>query len=1571
MIGYEARARITADVAGFVAAQRDGAQSATALSNAVQTLNTQLLRTENLATQAASSLRSFSQAAQQTSQRQGQAAGSATSLAQAMNQGAAAYNAAQVGAQQAAVAMAQNAAQQQQATQATNQNAQAQRQQGQSLKSLGQELARLIPQQQQFRAALAQGASLTREQGKAAAEVDQRLGQLTQQYVRLSATQRQTVNTHRDMAMASRLAAQATQEQAAAQTRLEQTGRLTNAQLQQLGRETAKLAAQRERLESSQRQGVVLNQQEANSLGALQGRLRELSGIYDRLSAEQKQVVTTARQLAQANQAVASSAQQAVAGSRAQQQAAEGLNRSLWSLRSAVGDATSSMQQLWSVSQQVTRALWDNYSAQEMAIAQIARVSGETTIELDRITDSVRRMSTEIPIAFEELAEIAMLGSQVGVATEALDTFTETVALFAATSEVSADATATMMARIMEMTNLNETHGLESVQNLGSAIAYLGSNALATDGEILKTVESIATMTSQVGFSAEATVGLGAAMASLVIKPEIARGASQRVFLQLGEAIQGTGSAMEKLVDITGMSQDALLELSKNDFEQYFFTVMEALGGVADRGEDLIPIIRELGVINTRDAEVVARLASNYDILSDSVGKSYENFANGQYLYEESEQIFNTLTARVQILANTWSNFMFSAVEAVAPFISSVVGAATSIIQLADSMGAAPVLGWGALILAAAGSVALLASGIGVIGQGLLAFRGLLNMVAGSQVAQTAATTAQTAATGRATAALTAYRLAGIQNVAVTSTLTATTAASGTAMQTFAARTAVATGAMRAFVLAHPAGIVLTLVAALVAGGVAWDAFSDSTERANAALLKSNEAHLNAAGGMQGLSNALRSDTEVWQNSRQEVYDHIDALDDSTSAWSSQAAEVERSSRFRLQAIGDLSAADAQAAKEAENLRRNQEDLQNQLGTTSDEVNNSSGAMALLSESTADVAQKGMSADNSIGQLNGSLGNTAESAEQTSVAIGLATRNVAALSLESAILESGLLANEKAFQVVKDSGVDFGSAVTMEMMNAGEGAEYLRGKASEIRSEFSSWDQVLTGLNEFTSNMVWDGWKPFTSDAIEAARSVDEFGNNLKATTLSIAEAARETQVLDDMFVTLPDGTRASTEQLAQFAEEGAEAAAMAEVMKGEVEGLGVSLETLHESFTSFYDPVTAWGTALSNANAEIDIQNEAIREYNSELDEGTVALLDHHEGLLSISGGFSLFLDELEKANEAQVNWADNLLRLGQNGDIPAEVVAGLAEMGVEGAEIVEGLANANETEVARFVASWDGGMGATSESFTVMFSDFLSQAMSSGDQGGVDFVRGLMEKVANGDLEFREAVDLMTEYAEKEFQDADTTNQPMLDNTQALLDLTALIDKAERDARNANVDVEPEVETKSFWDQLSSLWDNIKNWWGSGPNLSVSPQTSGYYGGSGSYGALPKKDGGWIDGPGGPRQDNIPVAASSGEFVVNAASAARNAQLLEWINNDGNMPSRQEFVPQIGLGDNMRRTPPASSVRSMPDYGQTASAGVRRQSHSERIVVNVKNYYPQAEPTSVTTNRALQYVAGLNGVL
>lgn len=1574
MIGYEARARVTTDVSGFVAGQREATQAATALSNTVQTLNTQLMRTQNLSAQAVSGMRNVGQSANAASQNQRSAATSADLLNQAMQQGAQAYAASASGAQQASMAMERNAQAARGNAQATDASTQAQNRRAQSLQSMGRELARLIPQQQQYRAALAQGTALTREQAQSAAEVDQRLGQLTQRYMQLDATQRRTVNTHRDLAMATRLATQATQEQSAAQVRMEQTGRLSATQMQQMGREMSRLQQQRRALVSMQRQGIDLNERERESLAAVRGRLRELWNDYTRLEDVQQRSVQTARQLANANQAVSQAKQRASQVAREQttaqrelerqltastqafvqqERAAGDLNQSHWGLRSAVGDVAGALSQLSSVSMRATSALWENFSVQEMAIAQVARVSQMTVTEMEAITASVRQMSTEIPIAFEELARISMLGSQVGVAREALDVFTETVALFAATSEVSAEETATMMARIMEMTKLSDTHGQEAVRNLGSAVAYLGSNSLATDKEILTTTESIATMTTQVGFSAEATVGLASAMASLVIRPEIARGASQRVFLQLGNAVEGTGSEMQRLTELTNMSQNELIRLRDQDFEGFFFTVMEALQGAGEEGENLASVVRELGIINTRDAEVVARLAANYDLLEQSVSRSGEAFESGQYLYEESDVIFNQLTSRVQIMANTWSNFMFAAAESVAPFVTSLVEVTTNLIQMADSMGAAPILGWGAVILGVAGSVALLGSGLGFVIQGWLSLTGAVALWRGTAASATAATAANTAALTANAAASRASAIASAGALAAMYRLGAGAGAATAAVTATTGAVAGATAAMRAFVVAHPVGAILALTAAVVAGVGAWRRWGESAESAEARILKANRAHIDAAGGMQALQDALREDTLSWQQSMEAAQEHFVVLADGRQVVTDTGREMMENAAFRTFSVKEMADADKAAAAEAEALADAQGRLTDGIELSSDATSQASENMGTYNMAIHPSLDNVEALGSAQEDLTDATAGTEEALNGVIVAVGIAARDFGATAMNSALMETAMWDSAEAMEAVHDTGVNMGHALTREMEQGGDGVAYLNDAISILTSDMNAlqkdWMDATIQWSQWTGGLI--DFRSETAIAVEGLRDMRDITGSL---TTAIEDAQFSKAQIIPVLSEMAEELGYTAEELEGMDDAAVESAAKTEVLGEAVTGLGIDLTELADAFGSFVDPLT--------------IYDEQLQALNDTVDEGGATFDRFIDGT---TNRFDEYLDGMAEMVNAQQTWSMNLLELTDQ--VPPQVLADLALMGVEGANLVQDLVNATDEQVDRWVELWNAGGGQLLEDYAVVWETFRVQAYEAGDSSGMAFMDELLGKVATGQISLEEAVEEMIAYAEDNFEESDPTMNFYAENTEAintLNDTLTEVRDAIRDAeRGGDLDMEPNMKTSpGFWDTMVTAWNSIVNWWGGGPSLNVSPSMTTNWSNSGYNFAT----GGWIGGSGGPTQDNIPIMASSGEYMVAAEPAARFGPLLEWINNNGQGPSRREFVPQMAQGDNVRTTPPtASHMRSKPDFAQTASANVSRAYSSERFVFNINNHYPQAEPTSVTTNRALQYAAGLNGVL
>lgn len=89
---------------------------------------------------------------------------------------------------------------------------------------------------------------------------------------------------------------------------------------------------------------------------------------------------------------------------------------------------------------------------------------------------------------------------------------------------------------------------------------------------------------------------------------------------------------------------------------------------------------------------------------------------------------------------------------------------------------------------------------------------------------------------------------------------------------------------------------------------------------------------------------------------------------------------------------------------------------------------------------------------------------------------------------------------------------------------------------------------------------------------------------------------------------------------------------------------------------------------------------------------------------------------------------------------------------------------------------------------------------------------------------------------------------------------------------------------------------------------------------------------NGGWVSGPGGPRDDAVRAALSNGEFVVNADAASRNADLLEAIN------SGRFNAGQSGVGMTLNLTQNFSGMGG--DQGEFRRSGRQAAEDAARAV-------------------------------
>lgn len=120
--------------------------------------------------------------------------------------------------------------------------------------------------------------------------------------------------------------------------------------------------------------------------------------------------------------------------------------------------------------------------------------------------------------------------------------------------------------------------------------------------------------------------------------------------------------------------------------------------------------------------------------------------------------------------------------------------------------------------------------------------------------------------------------------------------------------------------------------------------------------------------------------------------------------------------------------------------------------------------------------------------------------------------------------------------------------------------------------------------------------------------------------------------------------------------------------------------------------------------------------------------------------------------------------------------------------------------------------------------------------------------------------------------------------------------------------------------------------------------------------------RDGGFIRGAGGPRDDRVPIMASNGEFMVNAAATARHRPLLEAIND--NRPLRMGSNGNLGSSTYNTRGGTMTNNINISIVGGTDNSAGKNQELASTIAATID---AQLQQSMVKFTQRQQKVGGM----
>ncbi|MBD9009777.1 MAG: phage tail tape measure protein [Clostridiales bacterium] len=308
----------------------------------------------------------------------------------------------------------------------------------------------------------------------------------------------------------------------------------------------------------------------------------------------------------------------------------------------------------------------------ENNFANVSKTVDGTDEQLKKIKQDIIDMTTvginghsAIPQTTAELTELAAAGGQLGIQTENISSFTETMAMMGSATNLAGEEGAKTLARFMNVTATAQ----DKVQNLGSATVDLGNHFATTEAEIMDMAMNMGATGSAVGISAQDILAYSTALSSLGVEAAAGGSSISRIWMDIQSAVSSGGEALGDFAKISGKTSREFADSWKKDASGTF---KEMLTGLS-QSKDIVGDLQKLGFENIRDLQALQKLAGpqGIQLLNDALERSNKAWGENTALLDEFEKKAGTTASQIEVTKNNLVEAGRSVGEMLLPAVNS------------------------------------------------------------------------------------------------------------------------------------------------------------------------------------------------------------------------------------------------------------------------------------------------------------------------------------------------------------------------------------------------------------------------------------------------------------------------------------------------------------------------------------------------------------------------------------------------------------------------------------------------------------------------------------------------------------------------------------------------------------------------------------------------------------------------------------------------------------------------------------------------------------------------------------
>lgn len=277
---------------------------------------------------------------------------------------------------------------------------------------------------------------------------------------------------------------------------------------------------------------------------------------------------------------------------------------------------------------------------EESTNAEIAKVADFANDKQKKeVTDSLKKMiTTEIPMSYQEIGELAAAGAQGGIETVDLSKFSELAAKMGVAFDMEAGEAGQKMANWKAAFGMD----MDELKALGDKVNYLGNNSAASAASISNVISRVGALGEVAGVGSGEVAGLGAAMIAMGTDDDVAATGIKKVLTTLAA---GGNKATKNYL---GMGGADLSKAMKADGAGTIIDVFEKIKAL--NPEEQTAALKD--IFGQQNIGSIAPLLNNLDLVKEYLGMVGDKSKYSGSMQKEFEAQAGTTANQLKILSN-------------------------------------------------------------------------------------------------------------------------------------------------------------------------------------------------------------------------------------------------------------------------------------------------------------------------------------------------------------------------------------------------------------------------------------------------------------------------------------------------------------------------------------------------------------------------------------------------------------------------------------------------------------------------------------------------------------------------------------------------------------------------------------------------------------------------------------------------------------------------------------------------------------------------------------------------------